>query len=127
MLKVFRWYAYIMKNKTFMKIIPLILTTIALFVPVAFAAAALESPLQNISSFSKFIEEVIQIVLRIGIPIASLAIIYSGFLFITAQGSDDKLTEARKALTWSLIGTAVLLGSWVLAGAIGSTITALKG
>ena len=58
------------------------------------------------------------ILLPIGGVLAVLAFIYSGFLYVTAQGNESKLATAHKALLYTSIGTAVLLGSWVLANLI---------
>jgi len=86
----------------------------------------LQNPL-NVGSFPELMDSILKIVIQIGTPVAVLAVIYSGFLFVTAQGNEEKLKTAKSALVWSAIGTAVLLGSWVLAGAIGATINELKG
>jgi uncharacterized MnhB-related membrane protein len=51
-----------------------------------------------------------------------LAIIYAGFLFVTASGNETKLETAKRALTYALIGTAILLGSVVIAKGIEATI-----
>src|SRR3989344_8110183 len=59
-----------------------------------------------------------KIILPIGGILAVLAFIYSGFLYVTAQGNESKLATAHKALLYTAIGTAVLLGSWVLANVI---------
>ncbi len=67
------------------------------------------------------------ILLPIGGVLAVLAFIYSGFLYVTAQGSEAKLKTAHKALLDTAIGTAVLLGSWVLASVICATIGQLGG
>jgi hypothetical protein len=67
------------------------------------------------------------IILPIGGVVAVLAFIYAGFLYVTAQGNESKLATAHKALLYTSIGTAVLLGSWVLANAICSTINQLGG
>jgi hypothetical protein len=66
------------------------------------------------------------IILPIGGVLAVLAFIYSGFLYVMAQGNDTKLGAAHKALLATAIGTAVLLGSWVLANVIQTTINQLK-
>jgi hypothetical protein len=50
-----------------------------------------------------------------------------GFLFLTAQGDEAQLTKAKKAFLWACIGTAVLLGAWLLATAINATIQSLGG
>ena len=63
--------------------------------------------------------------LKIGIPVVALAIIYCGFLFVAARGNSEKLTKAKGALLYTLIGAAILLGSWAIATMISGTITAL--
>lgn len=65
------------------------------------------------------------IILPIGGVLCVLAFIYSGFLYVTAQGNESKLKTAHTALLYTAIGTAVLLGSWVLANVIKTTINQL--
>jgi hypothetical protein len=67
------------------------------------------------------------IVMPIGGVLAVLAFIYSGFLYVTAGGNETKIKTANNALLWASIGTAVLLGSWVLANVICRTINLLGG
>ena len=62
------------------------------------------------------------IVIPIGGVIATLAIVYSGFLFVTAQGNQEQLTRARSAFFWSVVGAVVLLGSWAIAAGIEATL-----
>ena len=72
-----------------------------------------------------FIKTLLEGVLKIGIPIIALAIIYSGFLFVAARGNEEKLTKAKSALLYTLIGAAILLGSWAIAQLISETVLAL--
>lgn len=83
------------------------------------------NPLGSISSFSDFVSAILKIVVSIGVPIAVLAIIFSGFLFVTAQGNEEKLKTAKSAFLWSVIGTAILLGAWAISQAIDTTIQAI--
>ena len=85
----------------------------------------LDNPLAS-SDIYAFIQSILEIVFRLGTVVAIFFIIYSGFLFITAQGDPPKLQTARKAFLWTVVGTAILLGSWVLATAIKGTIDQLK-
>jgi hypothetical protein len=55
-----------------------------------------------------------------------LAIIYSGFLFVFARGNSEKLGKAKDALLYTLIGAAILLGSWAIAEMIQATVTGLS-
>ena len=74
---------------------------------------------QNIPDF---IKKVIEVVLTVGVPIIVLAIIYTGFLFVQAQGNSEAITKAKKTLMYTLIGAALLLGAFVIAQAIGATV-----
>ncbi|MFA6251691.1 MAG: pilin [Candidatus Paceibacterota bacterium] len=80
----------------------------------------------NITDIPSFIQALVEIVLIVGIPIVALAIIYTGFLFVTAQGNSEKITKAKKALLYTLIGAALLLGAFVIAQAIGKTVEEIK-
>jgi len=81
----------------------------------------------NDDSLFDLLKKVINdILLPIGGILAVLAFIFSGFLYVTAQGNETKLATAHKALLYTSIGTAVLLGSWVIAKVIENTINLLK-
>ena len=77
------------------------------------------------NNINDFIKIILQGVIKIGIPVVALAIIYSGFLFVAAQGNSEKLKTAKKALLYSLVGAAILLGSWAIAQVISNTVLAL--
>jgi hypothetical protein len=64
-------------------------------------------------------------VIKIGIPVITLAVVYCGFLFVSAQGNSEKLSEAKRALVYTLIGAAILLGSWAIAQLVSDTVLAL--
>ena len=87
----------------------------------------INNPLGNkITDIPSFIKALINIVLVVGIPIVALAIIYTGFLFVSAQGNPEKLTKAKNSLMYTLIGAALLLGAFVIAEAIGKTVEEIK-
>lgn len=79
----------------------------------------------NDSTINGFIKTILEGALKIGIPVVALAVIYSGFLFVVARGNPEKLTKAREALLYTLIGAAILLGSWAIAKLISDTVLAL--
>lgn len=78
----------------------------------------LTNPLGENTDIYSFLETLVDLVVQIGFYVALVAIIYSGFLFVTAQGNESKLEKAKNALTYSLIGTAILMSAWVFAIAI---------
>lgn len=73
------------------------------------------------------ITSIIEVVMRnIVMPLASilvvLAILYSGFKFVIAQGNPKEIEEARRGLIWVLIGSLILLGAYGISGALKDTV-----
>lgn len=92
----------------------------------AFAAGpAIPNPLGTITSFGDLINKIADIVMAIGIPVAAVFIIYAGFLFVTARGSEEQIKKAKTTLYWAIIGTALVVGAKVIATALQGTISAL--
>ena len=79
----------------------------------------------GVDTVPKFIEILLNGALKVGIPIVALAVIYVGFLFVAARGNENKLTEAKSAFTWTIIGAGILLGAWAIAKLISATVLAL--
>jgi hypothetical protein len=107
---------------------------VGFFLPVIFAyGACTEAELAagkvcnpiNANSIQGLIKTVLESVIKIGIPVIALAIIYSGFLFIKARGNSEEIGKAKDALMYTLIGAAILLGSWALAQLISDTVLSL--
>jgi hypothetical protein len=88
-------------------------------------AGKIVNPLGTTKTLPDLIKAVLTDAIKIGIPIVSLAIIYCGFLFVFARGNSEKITKAKEALLWTLIGAAILLGALTIANIIASTVTAL--
>ncbi len=76
-------------------------------------------------TFFDFVERLVNLATKIAIPIIILFIIYSGFLFIKAQGAPEEITAARRTLGYTLLGTAIILGANIIALAVKTTITSL--
>ncbi|KKS04696.1 MAG: hypothetical protein UU82_C0010G0019 [Candidatus Nomurabacteria bacterium GW2011_GWC2_41_8] len=85
----------------------------------------INNPIPNITSIPNLIQTILEGALKIGMPVVALAVIYCGFLFVFARGNPEKLTKAREALLYTLIGAAILLGSWAIAKMISATVTGL--
>jgi len=85
----------------------------------------INNPIPNITSIPSLIQVILTAAIKVGTPVVALAIIYCGFLFVSARGNSEKLTKAREALLYTLIGAAILLGSWAIAQMISNTVFAL--
>lgn len=82
-------------------------------------------PTLGFKSVEELLSAILKIVVEIGAVIAVLMIIYSGFLFVKAQGNPEQLGKAKSAFYTAIIGMAVLLGAQVIANVITSTIKEL--
>jgi len=83
------------------------------------------NPLPGVPDVPSLIQIILTGMLKIGIPIVALAVIYCGFLFVFARGNSEKLTKAKDSLLWTLVGAAVLLGAWAIAQMINATVLGL--
>jgi hypothetical protein len=77
------------------------------------------------TSLQGLIKTILEGVIKIGIPIIALAIIYSGFLFVQARGKPGEIEKAKNSLIYTLIGAAILLGAWAIAQLISETVLVL--
>ncbi len=107
-----------------------VLVAIILFGVVQVQAATVPNPLAGagVNNLFDFIQLVFNtVIIPIGGIVVALGIIWSGFLFVRAQGNPAQLEEARRAFFWSFIGAIVLLGSWTLATGIKDTVERIRG
>jgi Type IV secretion system pilin len=82
----------------------------------------IKNPLGTTSSIPALIKTILEGVVKIGMPILVLAVIYCGFLFVKAQGKPDEIKKAKDSLLYTLIGAAIILGSWAIAQLIVDTV-----
>lgn len=69
-------------------------------------------------TISGLLAKIAKFVVDLALPFAVLMIIWSGFLFATAQGNEAKITQAKKNFRWTIVGVAVILASEALLGYI---------
>jgi len=85
----------------------------------------IKNPLES-ESILDLLAALLNVIVQVGIPLIALAIVYSGFLFVKAQGNESELSEAKKTLYWTVIGAAIVLGALVISKVIQATVTSLK-
>ena len=76
------------------------------------------------ATMQDFIYLLIEIIQLIGIPVLTVCIIYAGFLFVTAGGSEEQVTKAKGWIFWTLVGATIILGSRVIADVVYGTASA---
>ena len=80
----------------------------------------------SVNDLNGLIKTGLEGIIKIGAPLIAFAIIYAGFLFVFAQGNSEKLDKAKETLLYTLIGAALLLGSWAIAQIISNTVSAIN-
>ncbi len=81
------------------------------------------NPLNVGSDVSAIITAVMKnIIMPLASVLVVLAVLYSGFKFVIAQGNPKELEEARTGFIWVLIGSAVLLGAYGITEVLKTTI-----
>jgi beta-lactamase regulating signal transducer with metallopeptidase domain len=90
-------------------------------------SATLDNPLGAGTTLPVLIANLLKLIAQIGAVVCVFFIIYSGFLFIKAQGDPGEITKAKSVFFWSIIGTAILLGAAVIAELIKGTVNSVIG
>ncbi len=80
-------------------------------------AEAVTNPI-NANSFTEVILLIAEVIITIAVPLAAIFLVYSGILFVTAQGNEEQLKRAKSVFWYTIIGTAVIVGSYAIASAI---------
>lgn len=61
------------------------------------------------NSFIELVNRIAGFIATIAVAIAVIMIVWSGIMFLTAGGDENKVTTAKRAITWSVIGLAIAL------------------
>ena len=74
---------------------------------------------QNIN---QFVKGIIGLALQVGVPIAAIMVMYSGFKFVTARGNPGEIEKAKEMFFYTIIGAFILLGAFVIRDVIEGTV-----
>jgi uncharacterized BrkB/YihY/UPF0761 family membrane protein len=111
----------LMKNKWSRNLLSLVLLSL-LFVPL-YNALALEVGIQEVQSEIQLGQRdvrataasIINVAMGLLGIITVCLILYGGFLWMTASGSEEKVEKAQKIIVSAVIGLALILASWAIA------------
>ena len=91
------------------------------------AGAKIDNPFKTGGNLVDLFKAILNnVILPVGAVASVLAFVYSGFLYVKAQGNETELKTAHKALLYTVVGTVVLIGAAVIADVIGNTINQLR-
>lgn len=86
-----------------------------------FLAATLVNPLKA-NTIQELIFFSIDLAMSIGVVVAIVMIIYAGFKFILARGSDTEINKAKSFFFGVIIGLAILIASKVIVEVVQNTL-----
>lgn len=61
------------------------------------------------TTLEEIIERLVDLIFTVSIVLVPLMIVLAAFLLVTAAGNSEKITQAKKIITWSLIGFLIVL------------------
>ena len=71
------------------------------------------------------INSILDMLIQFGTLLLAIMIVWTGFLFVTAGGNEDKLKKAKTALFTTIIGGAIILGALGISELIVDTVGGL--
>jgi fumarate reductase subunit D len=89
-------------------------------------AAALDINLVNplsTSDFNKLVGNTLQWVLSVAGSVALIMLIFGGVAYITAAGDEQRITMAKRTITWAILGLAVVLTSYAIIAVLNRILT----
>lgn len=101
-----------------------VLSSLLVVFPTLVFAAVFENPAQA-NSIVEFISLVLKSAVTLALPVVAVYIIYSGFLFLFAQGNQEKLSAAKTNFLWVILGSILILGAWMFAEILANTASKL--
>ena len=61
------------------------------------------------TTLEEIIERLVNLIFTVSIVLVPLMIVLAAFLLVTAAGNPEKIAQAKKIITWSLIGFLIVL------------------
>jgi Type IV secretion system pilin len=72
----------------------------------------------DVAQVENFIRSVIKVIAGLAGLIATGFFVAGGFTYITSSGNPEQLDKAKRTLTWSAIGLAIVIAAFVLANIV---------
>jgi len=84
----------------------------------------LTNPL-SVSTIGDAVNLFLGVIIKIALPLIILFFIWSGLTFIFARGNPAEVAKAKQIFLYTVIGTLLILGAWVITNAIIGTINSI--
>ena len=96
---------------------------IAVGLPIVLAEPAFAQTPGGVSNVENFIRSVITVLAGLAGLVATGFFVAGGFTYITSSGNPEQLDKAKRTLTWSAIGLAIVIAAFVLANIVTTLAT----
>ena len=91
---------------------------VAVGLPLILADPAFAQTPGGVSNVEKFIRSVITVLAGLAGLVATGFFVAGGFTYITSSGNPEQLDKAKRTLTWSANGLAIVIAAFVLANIV---------
>ena len=91
---------------------------VAVGLPFILADPAFAQTPGGVSNVENFIRSVITVLAGLAGLVATGFFVAGGFTYITSSGNPEQLDKAKRTLTWSAIGLAIVIAAFVLANIV---------
>lgn len=83
------------------------------------------NPIQS-TNVGELLDKLFRAVIIIVVPLLVLALVYTGLMFVTAQGNEEKLKTAKRNAKFIIIGIIIIMGARIFISIAESFINALE-
>lgn len=91
--------------------------------PIVLAEPAFAQTPAGVSNVENFIRSIITVLAGLAGLVATGFFVAGGLTYITSSGNPEQLDKAKRTLTWSAIGLAIVIAAFVLAQIITTLAT----
>ena len=78
------------------------------------------------NNFFDLLDNFLKLIMYAALPLGLLAVIFNGFLLVTAQGDEEKLKKAKTAILYTVLGLFLILGSRLILTIIKATFDSIN-
>lgn len=87
-------------------------------------SAKITNPL-DAENIGEFLLDIVGVITTLAVPVIAIMIIYTGFLFVTAGGNEDKIETAKDTAMYVAIGAAIILGAELIITVLENTASSI--
>ncbi len=70
-------------------------------------ASELPNPIGT-TNFGELLDRILGYLVAVAVPIAGLAMVWSAFQMVTSEGETEKINQAKRTITWAVIGLIIV-------------------